>query len=149
MQSKVKTVKEYIESLPSDRKGALSTVRKTILEHLSSGFEETMQYGMIGYVVPISIYPKGYLNKKDVPLPYIALASQKNYMAIYLMGLYTDEKALKKLQDQYKKEGKKLDMGKSCIRFKKLSEVSLGALEDAVKLFSVDECIKVYEKGKK
>lgn len=149
MQSKAKTVKEYLDSLPPDRRDALLAVRKMILAHLPQGFEETMQYGMIGYVVPLSIYPKGYLDKKDVPLPYIALASQKNYMAVYLMGIYTDSEALKKLQNQYKKEGKKLDMGKSCIRFKKLSDVSLVALEEVVKLFSISDWINLYEQGKK
>ncbi len=93
MQSSAKTVEEYIKSLPADRKETINSIRSVIKKNLPAGYEEGMQYGMIGYFVPLSEYPAGYLNKKDTPLPYISLASQKNYISIYLMGIYGNTEA--------------------------------------------------------
>jgi hypothetical protein len=142
------TPKEYLDSLLSDRKEAVKTIRNIILENLPSGYEEVIAYGMLTYVVPLSIYPKGYLNKKDTPLPYISLASQKNHMALYFMHLYGDPKALKWFQDEYKRAGKKLDMGKSCVRFKKLEDLPLDVIGKAVALMSVKKYIEMYESAR-
>lgn len=149
MQSKATTVKEYLESLPEDRRKAISAVRKEILKNLPKGYEEVMQYGMIGYVVPLSIYPAGYLGKKDVPLPYAALASQKNYMSVYLMNIYGDKKGEEWFKKAYAKSGKKLDMGKSCVRFKKLEDLPLEVIGEAVGRTSVEEMIRGYERARR
>ena len=107
-----------------------------------------MQYGMIGYVVPLKLYPDGYLNDKKTPLPYVALASQKNYMAVYLMCNYGDKEAEKKFRVVYQKSGKRLNMGKSCVRFKKLEDLSLEAIGLAVSMTPVKTFIAKYEKGR-
>jgi hypothetical protein len=145
MQSTAKTVSEYLESLPADRKRAISTIRNSIIKHLPKGYEEVMQYGMIGYVIPLSIYPNGYLNRKDEPIPYVALASQKNHIAIYLSNIYGDPELNKKFIKEFIASGKKLNMGKSCVRFKKLEDVPLEVIGNAVAATSVDEYIKIYE----
>jgi uncharacterized protein YdhG (YjbR/CyaY superfamily) len=146
MQSKAQTVAQYLKDLPPDRKAALSKVRAVVKKHLPEGYKETMQYGMITYVVPLKLYPQGYLGKKDVPLPYIALASQKNYMSLYLMNIYQESKTASWFENEYKKSGKKLDMGKSCVRFKSVEDLPLELIAKAVALLSVDEFIKLYEK---
>lgn len=149
MQSSAKTVKEYIESLPPDRQEAIATIRDTIMKRLPKGYEETMQYGMISYIVPLSIYPEGYLGRKNEPIPYVSLASQKNHIAVYLLNIYENPELHKKFLTEYKASGKKLDMGKSCVRFKKLDDVPLEVIGNAVAATSVDEHIKIYEKSKK
>src|SRR5688572_1414488 len=119
MQSSAKFVEEYIEHLPPDRRAAIEAIRQVILANLDGDIEEGMQYGMIGYYVPHRIYPPGYhCNPKD-PLPYAGLASQKNHIAIYMMTIYSEPEHLKWFVDAWKATGKKLNMGKSCIRFKK------------------------------
>jgi hypothetical protein len=125
MQSSAKTVDEYLKSLPADRREAISAVRRVILANLPEGYEECMSYGMIGYVVPHRIYPKGYHCDPSLPLPYANLASQKNHMALYLMCCYGDKATDQWFREAWVAAGKKLDMGKSCVRFKKLEEVSL------------------------
>ncbi|HYD91684.1 MAG TPA: DUF1801 domain-containing protein, partial [Flavobacterium sp.] len=131
MQSQAKTVKEYLDQLPSEQRGELEAVRKVVRKNLPKGYVETMQYSMITYVVPLKIYPTGYLGKKDVPLPYIGLASQKNYLSLYLMNIYGDHKLREAFLKAYKKSGKKLDMGKSCLRFKKAADLSLDVIGEA------------------
>lgn len=148
MQSSAKTVKEYIESLPPDRQEAITTIRDTIMKRLPKGYEETMQYGMISYVVPLSRYPDGYLGRKNEPLPYASLASQKNHIAVYLSNVYGDTELSRKFVTEYKATGKKLDMGKSCVRFKKLEDVPLEVIGKAIAATSVDEFIKMYESRK-
>jgi hypothetical protein len=123
---------DYVASLPPERKQAISAVRALIKKHLPKGYVESTQYGMISYVVPLSTYPDGYLGKKDVPLPYICLASQKQHMAVYLMCVYGDAKLSKWFTSAWKKTGKKLDMGKSCLRFKALDELALDVLGEAI-----------------
>lgn len=135
--------------LPPERKKEVSKVRSLIKKHLPSGFKEVMQYGMISYVVPLSLYPSGYLGKKDVPLPYIALASQKNYCSLYLMNIYQDPKTASWFESEYKKSGKKLDMGKSCVRFKNFDDLPQELIAQAVALFSAREFIALYEQAKK
>jgi len=144
MQSKAKTVNEYIASLPPDRRKAIQTVREVILKHVPKGYVEWMDFGMIVYVIPLSRYPNTY---NGHPLGIVALASQKNYMSVYLMCLYGDTKVLKKFKEAWKKSGKKLDMGKSCIRFKKIEDIELGLIGKHVEEVSVEDYIKIYEQS--
>jgi uncharacterized protein YdhG (YjbR/CyaY superfamily) len=145
MKSSAKTAAEYIKELPEDRRVAIQAVRKVIKANLPAGYEETMQYGMISYVVPLKTYPMGYLNDKKTPLPYASLASQKNHMAIYLFCIYTDTKLLNWFKREYKASGKKMDMGKSCIRFKKLENLPLDLIGKAIAKVPVKAFIKSYE----
>ncbi|MGB5108115.1 MAG: DUF1801 domain-containing protein [Candidatus Zixiibacteriota bacterium] len=145
MQSKAKTVKEYLAELPPDRRKAMETVRKTILANLPKGFEEGMDFGMIGYYVPLSRYPSTYNNH---PLPLAALASQKNYMSVYLMCVYGDQGTLEWFTKAYKASGKKLDMGKSCIRFKTLDDLPLEVIGQAIQRISVEGYIEYYENAR-
>jgi len=138
--SKAPTVNEYLASLPPDRRAALEAVRKVILKNLDKDYEEGMQYGMIGYYVPHRVFPAGYHCDPKQPLPFAGLASQKNHMAVYLMSVYcgcddpakapTGEAAW--FRKAWEKTGKKLDMGKSCVRFKKLEDVPLEVIGEAI-----------------
>lgn len=148
MTSSAKTPAEYLASLPEDRRKALAAVRKTMQAHLPKGYVEAMQYGMPGFVVPLKTYPAGYLGKKDVPLPFAGYASQKNYMAVYLMNVYGEPKLETWFKAAYAKSGKKLDMGKSCIRFKKLEDLPLDVIGQAVAKTSVADFIAAYEAGR-
>ncbi len=147
MQSKATTVDEYIEQLPDERKAAMKKLRAIIKKHLPKGFQECMGYGMMGYVVPHSKYPAGYhCNPKD-PLPFLALASQKNFIALYHMGIYSDPKLLKWFQEAHAKAStKKLDMGKSCIRYKKPDDIPFELIGELVSKMTPDEWIAMYEK---
>ncbi len=148
MQSKAKTVKEYLAELPPERREAIQAVREVILKNLPKGYEEVMQ-GMIGYVVPHSIYPAGYhCNPKD-PLPFAGLASQKNHMAVYFMHIYVNKEAESWFKQAFKASGKKMDMGKCCIRFKKLEDLPLEVIGQAVARIPVKEYIAQYEKTRK
>ena len=132
MQSKATSVEQYLSELPEDRRNALRTIREVILQHLPTGYAEGMQYGMIGYFVPHSRYPAGYHCDPRQPLPFGGLASQKNHMAVYLMGLYGNSAAEKSFRAAWAKTGKKLDMGKCCIRFKRLEDLPLDVLGDTI-----------------
>jgi len=132
MTSNAKTVEEYLRGLPEDRRAAISAVREVILANLPKGYAERMQYGMISYVVPHSIYPAGYHCKPTDPLPYAMLGSQKNHMAIYLMCVYGDAKTEQWFRKAYQASGKKLDMGKSCVRFKKIEDLPLKVIGQVV-----------------
>ncbi len=145
MQSKATTVIDYLASLPEDRRAAIKAVRKVILQNLDKDFTEGMQYGMIGYYVPHSIYPAGYHCDPKQGLPFGGLASQKNYMSLYLMCLYINSAELKKLEQACKKAGKKLDMGKCCIRFKTLDDLPVEIIGKMVKGVSVKKYIEYYE----
>lgn len=152
MQSKATTVQQYLDELPDDRRVAISVVRQVMRKNLPKGFEEGIQYGMIGYYVPHSVYPDGYHCNPKEPLPYASLASQKNHMSIYLMCIYGEEKHRKWFVDAWKESGKKLDMGKSCVRFKKLEDVPLQVVGQAIQRVTVKKYIDVYEtamKGRK
>src|SRR5262245_46375556 len=129
MISKAKTVAEYLASLPPDRRTAIEAVRKVILKNLDKDYEEGMQYGMIGYYVPHRIFPQGYHCDPKQPLNFAGLASQKNHMALYLMCYYNNETWLR---EAWAKTGKKLDMGKACIRFKKLDDLPLEVIGEAI-----------------
>ena len=146
MQSKATTVKAYLDELPEDRRKAISAIRKVIKANLGKGFEEGMQYGMIGYYVPHSVFPAGYHCNPKEPLPFASLASQKNHMAFYSGFLYQNPKELERFQKAWKAKGHKLDMGKSCVRFKKLEDVPLDVIGDAVKRQDCKEYVASYER---
>jgi len=147
MQSKATTVEQYIDELPEDRKEAMEALRKVIRKNLPKGYKECMGYGMIGYVVPHSIYPKGYHCDPKQPLPFACLASQKNAISFYHMGVYADPVLLKWFTDAYAKAGVgKLDMGKSCIRFKKTENIPYKLIGELCSKITVQEWIGMMEK---
>ena len=145
MQSSAKTVKDYLASLPADRREAIQAVRQTILDNLDPTYEEGMQYGMIGYYVPHAVYPPGYHCDPRQPLPFVCLASQKNYMSLYMGCVYGDSELAKWFRAEWAKTGKKLDMGKSCIRFKKLDDLPLAVIGGAIARMPVKKLIEFYE----
>jgi hypothetical protein len=149
MQSKATTVAKYLAELSAERRAAISAIRKVILENLPKGFEEGMQYGMIGYYVPHALYPAGYHCDPKQPLPFASLASQKNYMSLYLLCIYCGEDDAGWFRDAWTKTGKKLDMGKSCVRFKSLDDVPLRVVGQAIKRMSLKKFIAVYETAMK
>ena len=147
MTSKASTPKEYIDSLPADRKKAVSELRKEIKSNLPKGFKEVM-FGMLGYVVPHSLYPNGYHCDPKQPLPLMGLASQKNFIAVYSMPLYSDPEINKWFTSEYAKQSKtKLDMGKSCIRFKKMDQIPFKLIGELASKVTPDEWIAIYEKN--
>jgi len=146
MQSEATTVAQYLAELPADRRATVETVRKVILKNIDRNkVEETMLYGMIGYVIPFRVYPPGYHCPPKQPLPYICLASQKNYLSLYMMGLYEGTSVAQEFRDAWKKAGKKLDMGKSCIRFKTADDLALDVVADAIRNTPVASYIAQYE----
>ena len=138
-------VHAYLDGLPEDRRTALTAVREIILANLPEGYVEAFQYGMIGYCVPHSLYPKGYHCDASQPLPFAALASQKNYMALYLCTVYEDPEMDAWFRSQFLLAGKRLDMGKSCIRFKKLDDLPVEVIGQAVARVPVATYIERYE----
>jgi hypothetical protein len=145
MQSKAATVEQYLASLPEDRRKVVEAVRKVIKKNLGKGFEEGMQYGMIGYYVPHTLYPAGYHCDPRQPLPFAGLASQKAGISLYLFCLYIEPGAVDTFVEAWKATGKKLDMGKSCVRFKRLEDAALEPIGAAVKGISVKAFIATYE----
>jgi len=146
MPSKAKNPEEYLSELPEDRLGPMQELRKVILKNLPKGFEEQMSYGMIGYVVPHSIYPDGYHCSPELPLPFLSIASQKNFIAVYHMGVYSNPELYEWFVGEYPKHMKtKLDMGKSCIRFKKPDQLPYELIAELVQKMSVQEWIEGYE----
>lgn len=145
MAKKPTTVAEYLKGLPEDRRKALETVRRAIRKNLPKGYAEGIQYGMIGYFVPHSVYPDGYHCDPSQPLPFASIASQKNHMSIYLMCIYGDEKQKAWFEKAWKATGKKLDMGKACVRFKKIEDVPLEVLGEAIARVPVRKYIDHYE----
>ena len=143
MQSKANTVKQYLNELPNDRKKAISIVRQTILENLPECYDEVMNWVMITYEVPLETYPNTYNGKS---LMYAALASQKNHMAVYLMGCYMVAEVRNEFEKAYKKSGKRFDAGKSCIRFKKIDDLPLDLLGKTIASMDVNEFIELVEK---
>jgi hypothetical protein len=156
MQSKATTVSQYIAELPPDRKAAILAVREVIRANVDADIEECMQYGMIGFVVPHSVYPPGYHCDPKLPLGYLALASQKQYMSLYLGSVYCgcgededpgDNPDALWFRERWARTGKKLDMGRSCIRFKKLDDLALDVIADAIKRVPTRAHIAHYEAG--
>ena len=146
MQLKADTPDQYVAQLPEDRKEAIGKLRKSILENLPEGFTETVSYGMLGYVVPHSIYPKGYIVDPKLPLPFINIASQKNHIALYHMGIYGNKKLLDWFLTEYGKiYNTKPDMGKGCFRFKKTDRIPFQLIGELAGKVSVNDWIKMYE----
>lgn len=147
MQSPAKTPQEYVDALPPDRRETINKIREVILKNLPEGFEEVIGYGMLGYVVPHSIYPKGYHCDPKVPLPYINLASQKNFVALYAMCIYSDNGVKDWFVAEYPKHCKaKLDMGKACIRFKKMDDIPYQLIGELVAKVTPQQWIEICEK---
>jgi len=146
MQSKALTPQEYLSNLPEDRKEVMQKLRNSIIKNIPQGFEEVMSYGMLGFVVPHSIYPDGYHCDPKLPLPFMNLASQKNFIALYHMGIYANEQLYHWFVAEYPKHCKaKLDMGKSCIRFKKMDDIPFELIGELAGKVSVTDWIKTYE----
>jgi uncharacterized protein YdhG (YjbR/CyaY superfamily) len=146
MQSKATTVDQYIAEAPQERQEALQKLRATILKHLPNGFEEAMGYGMAGYTVPHNIYPAGYHCTPHLPLPFMGFASQKNSINFYHMGIYADETLYNWFLAEYAKfSKKKLDIGKSCMRFKKPEDIPFDLIGELVSKISVQDWIATYE----
>lgn len=145
MQSKATTVRQYLAELPAERRTAIEAVRKVILKNLDSAYEEGMQYGMIGYFVPHRIYPPGYHCDPRQPLPFACLASQKNYLSLYLGCVYGEHDLARWFHDAWKKTGKKLDMGKSCVRFRKVEDLALEVIGEAIRQMPANKFISYYE----
>lgn len=148
MKYEAKTVEEYLAAIPENRRIIINRFRKIFNENLPKGFEEIILYNMITYVVPLSIYPQGYL-KKDVPLPFLSLASQKNHIGVYHMGLYMDNAILNWFEEAYDKASdKKLDMGKSCIRLKPNMQIPYQVFEELAKKITPKAFVEFYEKSR-
>ena len=145
MPTTATTVTEYIDCLPEQRKAAIIKLRKTIKANLPKGFEEVMSYGMIGFVVPHSIYSSGYHCNPKLPLPFINLASQKNYIALHHMGVYASKDLLDWFVAESEKVPYKLDMGKGCIRFKKTEEIPFELIGELAKKVTVRQWIDIME----
>jgi hypothetical protein len=145
VQSAAKTVAAYLKSLPADRRAALTAVRDTVNANLPEGYQEGMLFGMVGWYIPLSRYPDTY-NKQ--PLAVAALASQKSFMTLYLMGCYGDAATRSWFEKEWKKTGKKLDMGKSCLHFKKVEDLDLGLIGEVIARIGVDDYLKAYEQAK-
>lgn len=145
VQSDAKTVDDYLAELPGDRRETVSAIRQVLLEHLPDGYVETMQYGMISYVIPLERYPITYNGQ---PLGLAALASQKNYISLYLMNIYSDAETESWFVERWTASGKKLNKGKSCIRFRRLEDVPLDVVGDAISRTSVEEYIARYKQSR-
>jgi hypothetical protein len=146
MQSSVLTVEEYLKEIPEERKPYFHKLRETIVKNIPDGFVEQMSYGMIGFVVPHSIYPDGYHCTPKLPLPFINIASQKNFISLYHMGLYADKELLNWFVTEYPKYSSlKLDMGKGCIRFKKWDQIPYDLIGQLMRKITVQDWISSYE----
>ncbi len=140
------SVEDYIAGLPEERRSAIASMREVILANLPEGYMEQMDFGMIAYVVPLARFPQTY---NGHPLMYAALASQKNYMSLYLMNIYGDAETQQWFAGEFKARGKKLDMGKSCVRFKKLDDLPMDVIGEAIAKTSPAEWIEYYEASRK
>lgn len=146
MQSTAKNVKDYLKELPEDRAPYFIKLRDTILKNIPKGFEEGIGYGMIGYVVPHTLYPEGYHCDPKLPLPFVSIASQKNFIALHHMGIYASPKLLEWFVTEYPKHCKtKLDMGKGCIRFKKADQIPYDLIAELMQKINVKDWIKMYQ----
>ena len=141
VSSKADTPREYLASLPEERRDAIAVVRSVILDNLPAGFEEGMQFGMLSYQVPLAVYPDTY-NQQAASIA--CLASQKGYMSLYLMGVYADPTRRRRFEQAFKKAGKKLDMGKACIRFRRLEDVPLDVLGEAFRRIPARRYVGIY-----
>lgn len=150
MQSKAATIDQYLSELPEDRQEPMKKLRQTILDNLPEGFSEGMGYGMIGYAVPKEKYPAGYHCDPKLPLPFASIASQKNNIALYHMGIYASPEILEWFQQEYPKHSKtKLDMGKGCVRFKKVDQIPYELIGELMQKISMEQWIETYENNLK
>ncbi len=148
MQSKATNINDYLKELPADRIEAFTKLRDVILKNIPKGYEETIAYGMIGYVVPHKLFPAGYHCDPQLRLPFVNIASQKNFIALYHMGLYGDSKLNEWFVSEYPKHSKgKLDMGKACIRFKKTDDIPYKLIGELMKKLSVKDWITIYQEN--
>ena len=145
-KSTTKTVKEYIEELPEYRRETIEKVRELILKHLPEGYQETINWGMISYEIPLDRYPDTYNNQ---PLSYLGLAAQRNYNALYLMPVYQDEKLEEWLSEEFEKANKKMDMGRSCLKFQTVDDLPIEAITKIIAHQTPDEFIESYEEKRK
>ena len=146
MQYKANSPEDYIRQLPIERQPVIQKLRETVKANLPKGFEEVISYGMIGYVVPHSIYPAGYHCTPELPLPFLNIASQKNFVAVYHMGMYAKKELLDWFTAEFPKHStRKLDMGKSCIRFKNIDDIPYKLLGELASKMTMDEWIGIYE----
>lgn len=148
MQIPAANVAEYLSKLPDDRREMLEALRKVILKNIDKPFEEGIQYGMIGYYLPHSVYPDGYHCNPEEPLPFASMASQKNNVSLYLFCVYTSPELLQWFQAEWKKTGKRLDMGKSCIRLKKLEDIPLDLIGKLFKKIKAKDFVRTYEEAR-
>ncbi len=150
MSEKLISPEAYLDKLPEDRRLSVGRIRRVLLDHLPAGFEEQISYGMLGYVVPHALYPEGYHVNPELPLPFIHLASQKNHVALYHMGLYLDKKLLDWFVEAYPAHSNcKLDMGKNCVRFKKMEAIPYDLIADLAGKITPQEWIRTYEESVK
>ena len=149
MHSDAKTIKAYLDELPDERKEAMVKLRSILKEYLPSGYEERMMYGMITFVIPLETYPKGYhVNKGEEPLSFISLGNQKNYIALYHNGIYAKSDLEQWFRQEYKERvTSKLDMGKSCIRFKNVDKIPYDLIAELARKITVDEFVTLYEES--
>jgi hypothetical protein len=146
MRSTATTVRQYLDELPAERREALEAVRQVVLDHLPDGYEEGMLFGMIGYYIPLSRKPDTYNGQ---PLQYAALASQKSYMALYMTNVWTDPKVGEWFRAAYARTGKKLDMGKSCLRFRRVDDLALDVIGQAITKTPPEALAAIYDKARK
>jgi hypothetical protein len=146
VQSKAKTVQEYLDELPEERRAVVSAVRDVVLRHLPKGYQEAISWGVISYEIPLEQFPNTYNGQ---PLTYVALAAQKNHYALYLMCVYGDASKREQLDEEFKKRGKKLDMGKSCLRFKKLDDLPLDVIAKVVASVTPKKYMEYYDASRK
>ena len=146
VRSEAKTVAKYLDELPADRRAVVTAMRKLVLENLPKGYVEAMSWGMISYEIPLERYPETYNGR---PLGYVAIAAQKNHYAFYLMSVYADSKEEKALRAAFAKAGKKLDIGKCCLRFRQLENVELTAIGRVIAAKTPEQYIAYYEKSRK
>ena len=146
VKSEAATADQYLSELSDDRRASISEVRQVILDNLPEGYRETVQFGIISYVVPLETFPKTY-NRK--PLTYISLASQKDYMSLYLMSIYGDEEKASDFDAEFEASGRKMDRGKSCVRFKKVDDLPMDLIGKTVAGTSLQEYIEIYERSRR
>jgi uncharacterized protein YdhG (YjbR/CyaY superfamily) len=146
MRYEATSPEDYISQLPEERQEPIKKIRQIILDNLPKGMEEQMNYGMLGFVIPHSVYPDGYHCDPKTPLPFMNLASQKNFIAVYHMGMYAKKEVLDWFTEEYAKRCKyKLDMGKSCVRFKKINDIPYDLIGELAAKMSTEEWVAIYE----
>ncbi len=145
VRSDAGTVQDYLDELPDDRRESMETVRQVVLDNLPGGYEEMMLYGMIGWAIPLEVFPETY---NGYPLAYASLGNQKNYMSLYLMNVYGDQVTEEWFKERYAASGKKLNMGKSCVRFKRADDLPLDLIGEVISRTPAEDYIRYYEQSR-